>query len=330
LSKADLNLARRGGDFHFSITETWGTPYNPHSYASGWIDGAGGEGVYPAMVNFAPPSRREKLLGMVKVKNVLQQENAQVLNKKWEDIHKYYHEQAIMMPFYGKRIPTLLNRRLTGYQAGFQQFDYPVHHLVPNVGTSTTVTIDPGARTGLFETVGTLNAHVYGPNEFFSNNWIYEGLVAYGKNGKNGKIEPSLASAWDVTPNDIGGDTYTFQLRQGVKFHDGEDWNCAVAKLNLDHVLAGVLANEKHGWYGVGKYTQDWYCNNEMEFVIRTNFKHGPYLQELTLIRPIRMISPKAFMNGNATDPATSNSCQLDWGTASHTDYQEEVNCAGI
>jgi ABC-type transport system substrate-binding protein len=327
LSKADINTARQSGDFHFSITETWGTPYDPHSFASGWIDGAGGEGVYEAMVNFEKPSSREDLLEMVK--DVLQQEDPEILRTKWEAIHNYYHKQAIMMPFYGKRIPTVLNTRLAGYEAGYQQFDYPIHKLRPNSG-STTVTIAPGARTGLFQTVGTLNAHVYGPNEFFSNNWIYEGLVSY---GADGVILPSLAIDWNVKSNDIGGDTYTFQLRPNVTFHDGEPWNCESAKINFDHVLAGSLKEDKHAWYGVGLYTEDWSCNDDLEFQIRTNFKHGPYLQELTLIRPIRMISPKAFVSSdsstNATNPLTHNSCHLDWGTVD-TNFSEAVNCVGI
>lgn len=327
LSKADINLARQSGDFHFSITETWGTPYDPNSYASGWIDGRGGAGVFPSMVNFEPPATRQELLDMVA--DVLTHEDPNVLRPKWEAIHKYYHAQAVMLPFYGKRIPTLLNSRLSGYQPGYQQFDYPVHKLEVNEG-STTVKIAPGARTGLFKTVGTLNAHVYGPNEFFSNNWIYEGLVTY---GANGKILGSLASTWKVNPNDLGGDDYTFFLRQGVKFHDGEDWNCAAAKLNFDHIFAGSLGESKHGWYGVGKYTENWFCNGEFEFVVQTNFNHGPYLQELTLIRPIRMISPKAFPTvdgGNNTDPLSANSCHLDWGTVDGTDVSEQVVCTGI
>ena len=324
LSKAEINIARQSGDFHFSITETWGTPYDPHSYASGWIDGNGGAGVYPSMVNLEAPSTREELLDLVK--DVLKEEDTKALTTKWETIHKYYHEQAIMMPLYGKRIPTLYKSRLTGYEAGFQQFDYPIHRMRP-VSGSTTVTVAPGARTGLFETVGTMNAHVYGPNEFFSNNWVYEGLVAY---GANGKIVPSLATFWAVKPNDIGGDDYTFTLRENVVFHDGAAWNCEVAKINFDHILAGSLSSEKHGWYGVGLYTKEWFCNDDNQFVLRTDFKHGPYLQELTLIRPTRMMSPNAFVNGTSTDPLESNSCHLDWGTVEGTEFKEEVKCAGI
>ena len=316
LGKADLNTARQSGDFHLSISETWGLPYDPHSFAQGWIDGNGGEGIFPAMVNFDEPSSRDELLDMVK--EVLQQDDPRVAKEKWADIHKYYHEQAVLLPLFGKRIPTLLNRRLSGYESGFQQFDYPVHRLRV-VSGSTTVTISPGARSGLFTTVGTMNAHVYGPNEFFSNNWVYEGLVAF---GDNGKVVPSLATSWTTAPNDIGGDTYTFQLREGVKFHDGADWNCTVAKLNFDHILA--LADTKHSWYGVGTKTEDWFCNNDMEFVMRTNLKHESYLNELALIRPTRMISPNAFVGGVDSDPLENNSCHLDWGEVG------DVNCAGI
>ena len=324
LSKADINVAKQSGNFHFSISETWGTPYDPSSYASGWIDGDGGAGVFPSMVNMEAPSTREELLDMVK--DVLKEDRPSELETKWEAIHKYYHEQAIMMPLYGKRIPTLYNRRLTGYEAGYQQFDYPVHRMSP-VSGSTTVTIAPGARTGLFKTVGTLNAHVYGPNEFFSNNWIYEGLVSY---GANGQILPSLATKWVVTSNNIGGDDYTFTLRDGVTFHDGAAWNCTVAKQNFDHIFAGALSTEKHGWYGVGLYTEEAVCNSDMELVLRTNSKHGPYLQELTLIRPTRMISPNAFVDGSSTDPLSANSCHLDWGTVDATEFKEEVTCVGI
>jgi hypothetical protein len=63
-SKEDINMARQRGDFHFSTTETWGTPYDPHSYASGWIDGKGGGGVYLAMASSSAPFTREELFDL--------------------------------------------------------------------------------------------------------------------------------------------------------------------------------------------------------------------------------------------------------------------------
>ena len=104
LSKADLNTARQAGDFHLSISETWGLPYDPHSFAQGWIDGKGGEGIYPAMQQFEAPSSRDALLGMVK--DVLRQDNPNDARSKWAAIHKYYHEQVRQELLTGRRHQT--------------------------------------------------------------------------------------------------------------------------------------------------------------------------------------------------------------------------------
>lgn len=45
---------------------------------------------------------------------------------------------------------------------------------------------------------------------------VYEGLVRYGNNTT--AITPALATSWTISPDGL---TYTFQLRQGVMFHDG-------------------------------------------------------------------------------------------------------------
>ena len=70
-------------------------------------------------------------------------------------------------------------------------------------------------------------------------------------------------------------------------------------------------------------------CTDEMTFVLKTNEKHGPYLQELSLIRPIRFISPAAFASGFDTDPLLENACNLDWGVIEGTETLEKVNCVG-
>lgn len=46
---------------------------------------------------------------------------------------------------------------------------------------------------------------------------VMEGLVAL-KPGSTSEIEPALAESWTLSPD---GKTYTFKIRQGVKFHDG-------------------------------------------------------------------------------------------------------------
>jgi len=47
----------------------------------------------------------------------------------------------------------------------------------------------------------------------------------------NRNYHPELAVDWDINPED---NTITFKLREGVKFHDGTDFNAEAAKWNLD------------------------------------------------------------------------------------------------
>src|SRR2546427_284691 len=48
------------------------------------------------------------------------------------------------------------------------------------------------------------------------------------------KIVPELATSWEVLD---GGKTYVFHLEEGVKFHDGTDFDAQVAKWNVDRIL---------------------------------------------------------------------------------------------
>lgn len=45
-------------------------------------------------------------------------------------------------------------------------------------------------------------------------------------------VQPGLAESWE-TPDPT---TFVFRLRQGVKFHDGTDWNAEAFKFNIDRV----------------------------------------------------------------------------------------------
>lgn len=59
---------------------------------------------------------------------------------------------------------------------------------------------------------------------------VYETLV---KLDQTGKIVPSLADKWTVSPD---GKTYTFTLHPGVKFTSGADFTAEDAKFSLDRV----------------------------------------------------------------------------------------------
>ena len=91
---------------------------------------------------------------------------------------------------------------------------------------------------------------------------------------RRGDILPALAESWSITDTPSGGQEYSFKLRQNVTFHDGAEWNCDVAKMNLDHVLAGALVEPVwHGWYGVPKFLSGWECTGDMELSMTTSTK---------------------------------------------------------
>ncbi|HLT60671.1 MAG TPA: ABC transporter substrate-binding protein, partial [Microlunatus sp.] len=50
---------------------------------------------------------------------------------------------------------------------------------------------------------------------------------------RDGNPAPYLAESWEVGD---AGRTYTFKLRAGVTFSDGEPWNAEAFKINLEHM----------------------------------------------------------------------------------------------
>ncbi|HYY16271.1 MAG TPA: ABC transporter substrate-binding protein [Gammaproteobacteria bacterium] len=55
------------------------------------------------------------------------------------------------------------------------------------------------------------------------------------------KLVPELATSWEVLD---GGKTWIFHLQEGVKFHDGTDFDAAAAKWNVER----ILDPETHSW----------------------------------------------------------------------------------
>src|SRR3712207_663081 len=75
------------------------------------------------------------------------------------------------------------------------------------------------------------------PSFMVVNGNVYEGLTA---SDKDLKIVPGLAESWTVSSD---GKTYTFKLRQGVKFHDGSDMNAEDVVSSIKRVLSKDIAS---------------------------------------------------------------------------------------
>ena len=55
--------------------------------------------------------------------------------------------------------------------------------LLSRAAAETTLVVTPGLQVGFFKTgsdIGSLNPHDYRPNEFISNNFVFEGLTRLG------------------------------------------------------------------------------------------------------------------------------------------------------
>lgn len=50
----------------------------------------------------------------------------------------------------------------------------------------------------------------------------------------DGSVVPWLADSWEVSPDGL---TYTFKIKQGVKFHDGTPLDAEAVKANFEHML---------------------------------------------------------------------------------------------
>lgn len=85
----------------------------------------------------------------------------------------------------------------------------------------------------------TLDPH--GQNDSASNNatsQIFDRLVDY---AEDGSVIPMLAESFEAKEDTL----WEFKLKQGVKFHDGTDFNAEAVKANIERILSEELASPK-------------------------------------------------------------------------------------
>jgi peptide/nickel transport system substrate-binding protein len=82
------------------------------------------------------------------------------------------------------------------------------------------------------DSVGLDPAYETDGNSFMVCDNIYEALVSYAD--ESTALEPGLAESWDISPD---GKTYTFNLRKGVKFHDGTDFNADTVVFSIGRMM---------------------------------------------------------------------------------------------
>lgn len=186
--------------------------------------------------------------------------------------------------------------------------------VLPSCGPQQAVNPDRSELTFSWsQDVGPLNPHLYNPSQMFAQDMIFEPLVNY---ERGGKLQPGLAESWDVAPD---GKLITFQLRQGVTFSDGTAFNATAAKANFDQVLQN---RQEHEWLGLIEAIDRVEAEDDLTLKLYLKTPYYPVLQELTLIRPVRFLSPAAFPEGGTT--AQGIKAPIGTGPWVLADYQKD------
>jgi oligopeptide transport system substrate-binding protein len=74
---------------------------------------------------------------------------------------------------------------------------------------------------------------------------LYDGLMDYEPGTTN--LRPDLAESYEISPD---GKTFTFKLRQGVKFHNGREMTAEDVKYSLDRVTNPKTQSPGAGFFG--------------------------------------------------------------------------------
>ena len=136
-----------------------------------------------------------------------------------------------------------------------------------------------------------LNPHLYA-GEMYAQEMLYETLVNITEDGYEG----CLAESWDISED---GKTYTFHIRPGVKFSDGEVCDAYAIKANFDAIIEN---KDRHTWLEMMNLLVGVSAPDENTFVIELSEPYYPMLTELGVTRPFAMISPKAMKDGSTKD----------------------------
>src|ERR1700728_4387955 len=138
------------------------------------------------------------------------------------------------------------------------------------------ISLDPAAVTAV--------------NDFRILMTLYDGLVRY-RDGAL-EVEPALAQSWKISPDNLA---YTFALRDGVKFHDGSEFNADAVKFDFDRML-----DEKSPYHDTGPFPLSFFFS-----AIKQVKAIDPHTVEFDLKEPYApLLSNLAYPTGLIVSPA--------------------------
>lgn len=86
---------------------------------------------------------------------------------------------------------------------------------------------------------------------------LYRGLVDF---DQNARVIPELATRWTISPD---GKTYTFQIRDGVRFHGGEKLSSRDFRFAIERMLDPKTASDGTSFFTNIVGAKDWIADKE-------------------------------------------------------------------
>lgn len=173
---------------------------------------------------------------------------------------------------------------------------------------------DRELRVAFVNDIKDLNPHLYS-GDMATQAIVFDPLVYYTADG----LKPALAESWDISED---GKTYTFHLRKGVTFTDGEPWNAESCKANFDAVLRN---RQRHNWLYLSQILESCEIVDEYTVELKLSTAYYPTLIELSLPRPFRFISPKCFVDGETMNGVNGVIGTGPWVLSEYEPGQEAV-----
>jgi peptide/nickel transport system substrate-binding protein len=185
----------------------------------------------------------------------------------------------------------------------------PTNTNTPTANASTLVFGSGGDPTSLEP------GNIEDGNSIYVQHQIYDRLIDY-KPGTT-ELEPALATEWEASDDGL---TWTFTLREGVKFHDGTDFNAEAVRANVNRWWD---PEDPLGFRDAGKTYAIWeglfggYKGSEESTLQAINVVDDTTI-EFTLKEPFAAF-PAAIASGyfGIASPTAIEEAGADYGTAS-------------
>ncbi|EIT84660.1 family 5 extracellular solute-binding protein [Fictibacillus macauensis ZFHKF-1] len=146
------------------------------------------------------------------------------------------------------------------------------------------------------DAVGLDPAHETDGESFIVTEQIFEPLLSYKK--ENTDVQPGLAKSWEISKDNL---KYTLKLEEGIKFHDGTDFNAEAVVKNFERWMNGDAAKFPYYASMFGGYKKDKahvikevkaVDKNTVQFTLKR--PQAPFLKNLAM-SPFAISSPAAI-----------------------------------